>query len=94
MAGMRETLFTPLRVGAATLKHRVAMAPLPRFRAGADDHVPTDLVVEHYAQRASVPGTLLISEGVFIAQRAGGYIHVPGIWSVEQICVWKVNRYA
>jgi NADPH2 dehydrogenase len=44
---------------------------------------------EYYAQRANTPGTLLISEGVFIAARAGGYANVPGIWSDDQIAEWK-----
>ncbi|KAH8109473.1 FMN-linked oxidoreductase [Phellopilus nigrolimitatus] len=81
-------LFSPLKVGNVTLQHRVAMAPLTRFRAD-DAHVPTDLMVEHYAQRASVPGTLLISEGTFIAQKAGGYENVPGIWNDAQVRAWK-----
>ena len=31
---MTEPLFTPLTLGAATLQHRVVMAPLTRMRAG------------------------------------------------------------
>ena len=82
-------LFTPIKVGDVTLEHRVVLAPLTRFRAD-DKHVPiTKLVAEHYAQRATVRGTLLISEATFIAQQAGGYAAVPGIWSQEQIAAWK-----
>ncbi|MCJ1443980.1 MAG: hypothetical protein MMC23_004480 [Stictis urceolatum] len=43
----------------------------------------------YYEQRASVPGTLLISEGTLISPRGGGVANVPGIWSDEQIAVWK-----
>ncbi|KAI0803082.1 NADH:flavin oxidoreductase/NADH oxidase [Irpex lacteus] len=81
-------LFTPAQVGDVTLEHRVVLAPLTRFRAD-DNHVPTDLVVEHYAERAAVRGTLLITEATFIAGQAGGYPNVPGIWSQEQIAGWK-----
>ncbi len=55
-------LFQPIRLGNSELSHRVVFAPLSRFRADKA-HVPTDLQVEYYAQRASVPGTLLITEG-------------------------------
>lgn len=64
------------------------MAPLTRFRAD-DAHVPLPMVTEYYAQRASVPGTLLITEATFITPRAGGYRNVPGIWSQEQIQAWR-----
>jgi NADPH2 dehydrogenase len=82
-------LFQPIKVGDIELQHRVVMAPMTRFRA-KDGHVPIQPVVsEFYTQRASVPGTLLVTEGVFIAPRAGGYINVPGIWSEAQIESWK-----
>ena len=81
-------LFQPIRVGDVELHHSVVLAPLTRYRAD-DAHVPTDLMVEYYAQRASVPGTLLITEVAFIAPRAGGFNNVPGIWSEEQVAGWK-----
>ncbi|KAG0647820.1 Chanoclavine-I aldehyde reductase fgaOx3 [Hyphodiscus hymeniophilus] len=81
-------LFQPLKVGNVELQHRVVMAPLTRFRAD-DSHVPLPIVKEYYAQRASVPGTLLISEATFIAPPAAGYANAPGIWSKEQIEGWK-----
>ena len=64
------------------------MAPLTRYRAD-DNHVPLPFVEEYYAQRASVPGTLLITEATFIAAEASGYRNVPGIWNAEQIAAWK-----
>ncbi|KAL8792402.1 MAG: hypothetical protein Q9195_005016 [Heterodermia aff. obscurata] len=64
------------------------MGPMTRFRAD-DSHVPLPFVAEYYAQRASVPGTLLITEATFIAPQASGYDNVPGIWSAEQIAAWK-----
>ncbi|KAK7685015.1 hypothetical protein QCA50_011850 [Cerrena zonata] len=64
------------------------LAPLTRFRANAQ-HVHGDLAVEYYRQRSSEPGTLLISEGAFIAGKAGGFPHVPGVWTDEQIIAWK-----
>jgi NADPH2 dehydrogenase len=83
-----SALFKPLRVGTLNLQHRIALAPLTRFRAN-DDHVPLPFVAEYYAQRASVPGTLLITEGTFIAPQAVGYANAPGIWNQAQIDAWK-----
>ncbi|KAI5827754.1 FMN-linked oxidoreductase, partial [Schizophyllum commune Tattone D] len=82
-------LFQPAKVGELTLAHRIALAPLTRFRHTKTDHVALPIVKEYYAQRASTPGTLLISEATLISPEAGGYIHAPGIWSDEQISKWK-----
>ncbi|VDB93777.1 unnamed protein product [Peniophora sp. CBMAI 1063] len=81
-------LFQPIKVGNVDLKHRIVLAPLTRFRAD-DNHVHTDLAVEYYAQRASTPGTLLITEATVIAPQAGGYDNAPGIWNDAQIAAWK-----
>ncbi|KDN35309.1 hypothetical protein RSAG8_11695, partial [Rhizoctonia solani AG-8 WAC10335] len=88
MSTSSSRLFTPLQVGGITLSHRVVMAPLTRFRAN-DNHAHTELGVRYYAQRAEVPGTLLITEATPIAPQASGYDHIPGIWSDEQIEAWK-----
>ncbi|KAI9723827.1 MAG: hypothetical protein M1828_004077 [Chrysothrix sp. TS-e1954] len=84
-----STLFQPLRVGALQLSHRLIMAPLTRFRS-TREYVPnSSLMAEYYAQRACVPGTLLITEATVISLSAAGYLNVPGIWSKEQIAAWK-----
>ena len=93
MAYADAKLFQPVRVGELHLGHRVVLAPLTRFRADYA-HVPTDLMVEHYAQRASVTGTLLIAEATAIAPKAGGLANVPGIWNDAQVEGWKkVSHY-
>jgi NADPH2 dehydrogenase len=81
-------LFQPLRIGGFELSNRIVLAPLTRFRAD-DEHVPLPMVAEYYAQRASYPGTLLITEATFISPRAGGYTNVPGIYNKAQIAAWK-----
>lgn len=83
-----EILFQPAQVGNMYLKHRIVAAPVTRKRVSSD-HVPYPIVLEHYAQRASTPGTLIVTEGTLIAHQAGGYAHVPGIWNNEQIARWK-----
>lgn len=85
---MSSKLFTPLRVGRLELSNRIAMAPMTRLRAD-DAHVPLPMVADYYAQRASTPGTLLITEATFIAPQAGGMPNVPGIWNDAQITAWK-----
>jgi len=81
-------LFQPMRIGNIELSNRIVLAPLTRYRAD-DSHVPLPFVADYYAQRASYPGTLLITEGTFISPQAGGYTNVPGIYNVAQIEAWK-----
>lgn len=85
---MPSRLFQPLTVGTSHLQNRLAMAPLTRYRA-TEDHVPTALQVEYYTQRASVPGTLLVTEATFITLHHGGYFNVPGIYTPEHITKWR-----
>ncbi|KAJ6495325.1 FMN-linked oxidoreductase [Mycena sanguinolenta] len=81
-------LFQSTLVGDIELSHRIVYAPTTRLRADPN-HVPLPLVAEYYRQRASTPGSLLISEATFIAPQAGGFEHAPGIWSDDQIAAWK-----
>lgn len=84
---MSNNLFKPIKVGHSELQNRVVMAPLTRFRS--PNHIPNEMNIEYYAQRASTPGTLLISEGTFITAKAGGFEDAPGIYSPEQLAAWK-----
>lgn len=82
-------LFKPMKIGNIEIKHRIGMAPLTRVRA-TEHNVPTPLMKEYYSQRASAPGTLIISEGTFISPSSrGGWPNVPGVWSQEQVLAWK-----
>jgi len=85
---MSSRLFEPLQIGSVSLKHRLVLAPLTRFRA-QDNHVHQSIAEEYYSQRASVPGTLLITEATFISPHASGYPNVPGLWNSEQLAAWK-----
>ena len=82
------SLSDPIRMGNSQLNHRLIMAPLTRYRAD-DAHVQLPIATEYYAQRASVPGTMLITEATFISARASGYDNVPGIYNADQIKQWK-----
>ena len=83
-----SALFQPIRIGDITLSHRVVLAPLTRYR-NDDAHVPTDLGVEYYTQRASVSGTLLITEATYVSGQASGQPNAPGFWTDAQISSWK-----
>ena len=81
-------LFTPLQVGRLTLSHRIALAPLTRYRA-TKDHVHTKLAVEYYGQRSSFPGSLLITEATCIHPAAGAVSNAPYIYTDAQVQAWK-----
>jgi 2,4-dienoyl-CoA reductase-like NADH-dependent reductase (Old Yellow Enzyme family) len=80
------SLFDPLKIGTLSAPNRVLMAPLTRGRA-TREHVPTELMIEYYAQRASAG--LIITEATGISQEGLGWPYAPGIWSDEQVHAWK-----
>lgn len=83
---MSDSLFSPVALGAIELANRIVMAPMTRDRAGPGD-VPTPLMVEYYAQRASAG--LIVTEGVQPSAVGKGYWRTPGIHSAEQIEGWR-----
>src|ERR1700751_4907057 len=74
----RSLLFSPLRVGAHLLRHRIVMAPLTRMRASQPGNIPNEMNVRYYAQRANAGG-LLVTEATQISQSGQGYPATPGI---------------
>jgi len=84
----RNHLFTPVQVGAVTLKHRVVMPPMSRLRAERPSGVPSDLMLEYYSQRAS-DGGLIFTEATAVSPSGRGYIGAPGLYSDEQAAGWK-----
>ncbi len=84
-------LFTPLRLGAVEINNRVLMAPLTRCRAEGE-HVPTPLMAEYYAQRASAG--LVIAEATMILPGNSAFWHEPGIYSAAQIAGWRLTTDA
>ncbi len=86
---MNPKLFSPLKVGALALSHRVVLAPLTRMRSTQPGDVPNALNAEYYAQRAS-EGGLLISEATQISLQGKGYPAAPGIHSPEQVEGWRL----
>ncbi|KAL0947706.1 hypothetical protein HGRIS_013792 [Hohenbuehelia grisea] len=86
-----HTLFQEAHLGARlALGHRVVLAPLTRFRTEAG-YLPLPTVKEYYTQRASVPGTLLISEGIIVGPGAGSINPdaFPALHTEEQAKKWR-----
>ncbi|KAI9042109.1 alkene reductase [Aspergillus affinis] len=79
-------LFTPLRLGAMNLEHRVIMSPMTRLRCPGS--LPTPMVTEYYTQRAT-KGGLLITEGMHPSFMGGGFYGVPGMFAPEHVRAWK-----
>lgn len=82
------SLFSPLKLGSYTLAHRVAMAPLTRMRASAEELAPVDMNAEYYGQRAT-KGGLIIAEASQVALTGQGAPRTPGIHSQAQVAGWK-----
>ncbi|MBL9174180.1 MAG: alkene reductase [Verrucomicrobiales bacterium] len=82
-----HSLFTPVQIGALRLPNRIMMAPLTRCRAeGA--HVPTPLMAEYYAQRASAG--LIVAEATMVLEGNSSFWREPGIYSEEQVAGWRM----
>ncbi len=80
------SLFDPITIGAIEAPNRILMAPLTRGRA-TRAHVPTPIMADYYAQRASAG--LIISEATGISQQGLGWPYAPGLWNSEQVEGWK-----
>ena len=80
------SLFDPIQLGAVLAPNRILMAPLTRAR-GTREHVPTPIMGEYYAQRATAG--LIISEATGISREGLGWPYAPGLWTEEQVEGWK-----
>jgi N-ethylmaleimide reductase len=82
-----KAILSPIQLGSLTLKNRVFMAPLTRCRATLTGHVPTPLMAEYYAQRASAG--LIIAEATMVGPETSAFWTEPGVWNAEQVEGWK-----
>jgi len=78
-------LLRPIRIGAIDAPNRVLMAPLTRCRA--PNHVPTPLMAEYYAQRASAG--LIIAEATMAIGGGSAFTNEPGIHTAAQVAGWR-----
>lgn len=79
-------LMEPLRLGELELANRVVMAPMTRNRA-LPDGVPSDAMVDYYAQRASAG--LIVAEGTWPSATGQAYCRQPGIATPAQVAGWR-----
>ncbi|CAK9440004.1 uncharacterized protein LODBEIA_P41040 [Lodderomyces beijingensis] len=92
---LKDTLvFDPIQVGPVTLSNRIVYCPTTRFRAAQtpneqSHHMPSDLMLEYYTQRAQYPGTLLVTEATFVSRAAGGYDGAPAIATPDETRAWR-----
>ncbi|MYM65712.1 alkene reductase [Pseudoduganella sp. FT55W] len=80
------SLFDSIQLGAISAPNRVLMAALTRGR-NSRDHVPTEIMVPYYRQRASAG--LIITEATGISRQGLGWPYAPGLWSDEQVAAWQ-----
>jgi 2,4-dienoyl-CoA reductase-like NADH-dependent reductase (Old Yellow Enzyme family) len=85
-----KTLFDPVQLGAFALPNRIIMAPLTRCRA-SEGRVPNALMAEYYRQRAGAG--LIITEASPVCPMGHGYLDTPGIYSPEQVSIFKKCSY-
>jgi N-ethylmaleimide reductase len=83
---MSQKLFSPATLGKLTLQNHIVMAPMTRSRATVD-HIPTPIIAEYYAQRASAG--LIITEGTSPSPNGEGYARIPGLYNADQVNGWK-----
>lgn len=83
----KDNLYSSVSLGALNLPNRIIMAPLTRSRADAD-HVPTAIIAEYYAQRASAG--LIVAEATMAIEGNSAFGgREPGIYAEAQVAAWQ-----
>jgi N-ethylmaleimide reductase len=83
----KDNLYSSVSLGALNLPNRIIMAPLTRSRADAD-HVPTAIMAEYYAQRASAG--LIVAEATMAIEGNSAFGgREPGIYAEAQVAAWQ-----
>ena len=79
-------LFTPFDLRGLRLPNRILMSAMTRTRA-TEDGIPTDLMRDHYVQRASAG--LIVTECTQVSDQGHGIIRCPGLHRDDQIAGWR-----
>jgi 2,4-dienoyl-CoA reductase-like NADH-dependent reductase (Old Yellow Enzyme family) len=79
-----DKLFTPVELGALSLRNRFVYAAMTRNRG----FTPSALNVEYYRQRATECG-LILSEGALIELQGSEWPQAPGLFTPDQVAGWK-----
>ncbi len=81
-----SSLFTPATFGAITTTNKIMMSPMTRGRADTVTAVPTERMIQYYADRADAG--LIITEATGISRQGLGWNGAPGIWTDDQQAAW------
>lgn len=81
------TLFDRFDLNGLPLPNRILMSAMTRTRA-SEDGVPTDLIRDYYAQRASAG--LIVTECTQVSDQGHGIIRCPGLHRDDQIAAWRL----
>ena len=79
-------LFSPVQVAGLKLRNRWVMAPMTR--QFSPDDIPGDEVAAYYGRRAGSLG-LLITEGTYVDETAGGSGRVPRFFGERPLAGWR-----
>ena len=79
-------LLTPVRIGRRELGNRIVMAPMARARCD-ENHVPTPMVAEYYAQRASAG--LIVAEASSVSPRSCSRGQTAAIYLDSHAAGWR-----
>ncbi|KAF7304357.1 hypothetical protein HMN09_00837700 [Mycena chlorophos] len=82
-----SALFTPLKLGTIVIPNRIGMAALTRNRATGT--IPTDVMREHYLQRAQGGAGLIVTDAVLVSRQGTEWQDAPGLWDQAQVEGWK-----
>ena len=80
-------LFAPYKLGPTELKNRIVMASMTRGRTTNPGHVPNELQLQYYQQRAGAG--LILTEGTWVNRDAIGFINAPGLFTAAQVDGWR-----
>jgi N-ethylmaleimide reductase len=80
------SLFEPFQSKRLALKNRIVMAPMTRARN--PNGIPDEMNARYYQQRTNAG--LIITEGTAISPTATGVLHIPGLYTAEQVAGWKL----
>lgn len=87
MTSIPTPLFVPLALGEIDLPNRIIMAPMTRRRA-THGKLPTPLMAQYYAQRASAG--LIVTESIEVDPWSGHAAPTrPGLFNADQEAGWR-----
>lgn len=79
-------LFSPVTIAGLRLRNRFIMSPMTR--AFSPDGVPGEDVAAYYARRAESLG-IVMTEGSYVNESAGGFDNVPRLFGDDALAAWR-----